>query len=285
VIDTVARGAVAAIILTFALIWVKTSRDDVPAALIARIARRVRQVYNRRGYYRDDDLRDLVLVGSLSSPGHEKQFALRAISRVRRAVQESANYGGAELGAIIHGLLDMVRGPERRGDEGNFGYALEELRDVWRLLQARGLKGESDSLAVVEVACYLGELAVLQRYDSAAFVAVGVADDVPELAFRVGRAALAAGRFTVAVMCLTRLAGFAERGGTVSLEFIALLALFRDKGESACKFIKPSIELASPEDISRAAAAFYRRGDFATADAIAALERRARDDAESDGAV
>ncbi|HEX3069283.1 MAG TPA: hypothetical protein VHX14_11995 [Thermoanaerobaculia bacterium] len=270
-LEVAVRIATAILILGFALIWWRMSRRDIATALVKRVENGLIRTLRRHGYYADEHLYDLLTIGIHASAGHEKQIVIRALAAVARVIQRSPRYGGAECGSLIHGLLDLVKTLERQGDENNVIDCVEELRAIWWRLEECGFQNESDGMAVVEVACLLGEFAVAISSDAAAIQALNVVDHVAELPFRVGRLAVAAGRFRVSVMCLSQLEAIAERDNKAPKELVALIAHFNNAGESAQSRASHAASLLTREVVERVAAAYYEIGEFATADQVRAM--------------
>jgi hypothetical protein len=270
-IDTATKVATGLLIVAFAWTWWMMMRHDVETELVRRIKRRIAWRFRWHGHYADDDLRDLLSIGGHGAAGHEKRVVIQTLGNIAAKIQNAKNYGGSELSGVIRGFLDIVAAAESRGDEGNLIECLEELQLIRSRLLIERLANESDAIVTIHVASRLGEIAVAIKSDAAAFQALSVAEDVPQLAFRIGREAVKAERFRVAVTCLTRLDAIRERTRSVPKELVALVAQFHAAGGSARAFAEGAVSALSSAILVTAYSEYYEEGDFTIADQVQTL--------------
>jgi len=227
------------------------------------------------------ELNDLIDLGEQGNAGDEKEMVLKVLNRLAANVQGTKGYQGVELEELIRGIERVIANREKPGNDRNFSSAGEILKRIRQRANESRSPFYLDADLALKGLGRLGVMAIDRRSEAVAQGFLEALSGNSQKVFEMGKAALRAQYFLLALAALSRLETLAETPAPNDVNISALLGLvayFRAAGSSARQRAELSLSQSPeiftpslPKCLQNAYDYYYSLADYETADQLLAL--------------
>lgn len=227
-------------------------------AVVSRITKRIIARLQSEKILDEDDISDLVFIGTASQPGDQKNISLKAISVITKTVLSLPNYEGCQMEGIINAIRSIVIEGKDIGTPENFYMAFDILRQIidkyYKTIKIHPTLSDSDLAQTYKLLSEMGQVALGFPVDGVSFTSIstiGSYDTLNPAASQrlseIGAAATKKDRMGVAMNALHKLE-FAINNSEKPVEdeilydYVGMLGAFWCHGESAQKQVKQNLD-------------------------------------------
>ncbi|HEX8128137.1 MAG TPA: hypothetical protein VF527_03480 [Pyrinomonadaceae bacterium] len=198
--------------LTFVGGWVLFDRCR-RVKVIESVATALKHSYESQKSLNENDLEDLIYLGTHGKAGRQKNMVLKVIDETAARVQAGkADYNGSGLEDLILGIAATLGYESQRGNDENFAHAAAILRNIWFQISTNDYTYSSDATATLDTLKELGIFAVRHRSVPTALIYIeDAAACDSDILFEMGVAALQSQNFFVASAVLVKLESLASQ--------------------------------------------------------------------------
>lgn len=215
------------ILVSTMIVWFIQIKKSPRDSVINKLRKKISKGFVKRGVIKENELIDLIYLGTQGKQGDEKKVVLDSLSKIITNIKNSDNYKGGELNEILKGIGDILTIREKTGSEDNFLQARSILNSFIQEVQYTAIDREY----AIKILGDLGISASDLNFECATLsILQSVASNSGQL-FRIGLNAFCTNRFDIATAALNKLEALVERNDNITFNesaayLLGLLAHF-----------------------------------------------------------